>query len=264
MLQCHSSVTVPTGFWQGLMQSTYILISAAEYAGVQIEIAGPKYHHLVRVRRMRPGMVLRAALPDGRLLEAEISEITPDILRARVLREEMITGLSPCRITLHQAVLKGEKMELVVQKASELGVATLAPLLTRRSIPQWSPQQAAQRVERWQRIADAAAEQCERCIPMLVEMPRPLPQALQVEEPNRFLLHERQGFPLPAIAEKYPRLSTVGLFVGPEGGWSEEEVALLIAAGAMPIHLGGRILRAETASLVAVTLAQYIWGDLDR
>lgn len=174
------------------MQSTYILISAAEYAGVQIEIAGPKYHHLVRVRRMRPGMVLRAALPDGRLLEAEISEITPDILRARVLREEMITGLSPCRITLHQAVLKGEKMELVVQKASELGVATLAPLLTRRSIPQWSPQQAAQRVERWQRIADAAAEQCERCIPMLVEMPRPLPQALQVEEPNRFLLHERQ------------------------------------------------------------------------
>ncbi len=171
-------------------------------------------------------------------------------------------GLSPCRIMLCQAVLKGEKMDLVVQKASELGVTTLAPLQARRSIPQWKPAQAIERAERWQRIADAAAEQCERSIPLQVDVPGTLSDSLATPHGVSFLLHERDGQSLPALAEQYRSLQAIRLYVGPEGGWDEGEVRLLRDAGVIPIHLGGRILRAETASLAAVTLAQYLWGDL--
>ena len=244
------------------MNPTYLLITSADYQGAVLEIRGAKYHHLAHVRRVRVGAPLRAALPDGRVFVAEVAEITAELLRATITGEEQVLGLSPCRITLYQAVLKGEKMDMVVQKAGELGATTLVPLPAKRSIPQWTPAQALQRTERWQRIADAAAEQCERCIPLQVLAPQNLSEAIQSLQGRGLLLHEREGEPLPAIARQFPDLTEVGLFLGPEGGWDDVEVRLLRDAGVMPVHLGGRVLRAETASIVAITLAQYLWGDL--
>jgi 16S rRNA (uracil1498-N3)-methyltransferase len=125
-----------------------------------------------------PGERLLAALPDGRVLSAEVREITPDRLRARVLDEQPARGISPCRITLYQSILKGEKMDLVVQKATELGVDAIVPVFTRRTVPRWAPAAARERSERWGRIAAAAAEQCERSLPPQVLSPRELARTL--------------------------------------------------------------------------------------
>ncbi|MHB9130615.1 MAG: 16S rRNA (uracil(1498)-N(3))-methyltransferase [Armatimonadota bacterium] len=239
-----------------------LFIAVEELEASVIEITGDRYHHLARVRRVRIGESLQAALPDGRVLRVEVEEITQECLRARVVAEEPVCGVSPCRITLYQAVLKGEKMDLVVQKAAELGAALLVPLQSRRSIPRWSPAQAIERRERWQRIADSAAEQCERSIPMQVMSPRNLQDVLHSLPAISLLLHERQGNPLPQVVEQHPHLTQLGIFIGPEGGWDADEVEQLVQAGVLPIHLGGRILRAETASLAALTLMQYLWGDL--
>ncbi|OPZ83180.1 MAG: Ribosomal RNA small subunit methyltransferase E [bacterium ADurb.Bin429] len=242
------------------MPATFLFITPDESLGDTLMIGGARAHHLARVRRVAAGEQLRAVLPDGRVLRAEVMKVTASAVTARILAEEPPAGVSPCRITLCQAVLKGEKMELVVQKASELGAHALAPLFAARSVPRWTAAQARERAERWSRIAEASAEQCERSIPLRVLPPAPLPGP--PPEGLALLLHEREGHALPEIAAAHPRLDAVTLYVGPEGGWTDEEAALLRAAGARPIHLGGRVLRAETASIAAVTLAQYLWGDL--
>lgn len=241
---------------------TFLSIDPDELQEGLLEIAGARYHHLVRVRRLAVGALLCATLPDGRIYRAEIVDITGRSLRARVLGEEQPTGISPCHITLAQAVLKGDKMETVVQKATELGVRTLIPIRAARSIPRWTPEQADERVARWQRVAEGAAEQSERSLPLHITPIRSLADALRQPASLRIVLSERGGQTLRTLAARYPILPAVTLFLGPEGGWSEEEMTAFMADRVEPLHLGRRILRAETASLVAVALAQYHWGDL--
>lgn len=240
----------------------WLIINGEEQQGEELEIRGPRFHHLARVCRARVGETLRAALPDERVVRAEIVEITAEVVRARIVAEESPAGLPPCRITIYQAVLKGEKMDFVVQKATELGACTLAPLQARRCIPRWTPDQALERARRWQRIADAAAEQCERSIPLQVELPQCLTAAIAAQPPLALLLHERDGQHLRDLAAARPRVTDLGLYLGPEGGWDDEEVQTLRTAGVLPVHLGPRILRAETAAVTALALAQYLWGDL--
>ncbi len=241
---------------------TWIFITAEECRDTVLEIRGECYHHLVRVRRTRVGEALRAALPDGRVLVAEVTEISAEMLRAHITGEEPAVGQSTCRITLYQAVLKGEKMDLVVQKATELGVYALAPVWTRRSIPHWTPAQAYERTVRWQRIAEAASAQCERSIPPCIALPCELSAVSPSGADLALLLHERDGDSLHELAARHPGRTSLALFIGPEGGWDAEEIRALRVAGVLPIHLGPRILRAETASLTALALAQYLWGDL--
>ena len=240
----------------------WLIIAPEEYLNDELEIRGPRFHHLARVCRVRVGEVLRAALPNGRVVRAEVSEITADAVRARIDAEESPADLPPCRITLYQAVLKGEKMDFVVQKATELGACTLVPLQARRSVPRWTSEQALERAGRWQRIADAAAEQCERSIPLQVEPPQCLTAAIAAQPPLALLLHERNGQNLRELAAAHLCVTDLGLYLGPEGGWDDEEVQILRAAGVLPVHLGPRILRAETAAVTALALAQYLWGDL--
>lgn len=244
------------------MSVTFLSITKDDLCDGIILLADARFHHLVCVRRLPVGASLIATLPDGRALRAEIIEITARALRACVLGEERPTGVSSCSFTLVQAVLKGEKMDMVVQKATELGVRTLIPVLAARSIPRWTSAQAADRVARWQRVAESAADQCERSLPLHIAAVCPLADALRDPAPLRLVLSERRGQTLRVLASRYPCVSAVTLYLGPEGGWCEEEMAAFHAARAEPLHLGRRILRAETASLVAVALAQYQWGDL--
>lgn len=244
------------------MKSIHLCINNSDILQTTILLQGTKYHHLVRVRRVKVGAILHAVLPEGRILEALIAEITSDTLTATIIGEIAHTQPNLCRVTLYQAILKGEKMDMVVQKATELGITRFVPLITRRTVPHWSPEQALDRAERWQRISDAAREQCERAIPVQVEIPVNLQQAAADILPCRLVLHERKGKTLHEISTVFPVLPEIGLFIGPEGGWADEEIALLQSAEIIPLHIGGNILRAETASLVAVTLAQYIWGPL--
>jgi len=243
------------------MDHIYLFISPEDCQGTTLVISGQRYHHLAHVRRVQPGAELRAALPDGRVLCAHVVEITRDKLRADVTGETPPTGLSPCCLTLYQALLKGDRMEWVIQKACELGIHSVVPLETARSVPAWEPAKTCSRLERWQRIADAAAQQCERSVPLQVLAPRTPAQLTRHE--LLLLLHERDGQSLRALAAEYPGVTDLAIAIGPEGGWDDAETEMLRAAGAVPIHLGTRILRAETAAVAAATLAQFLWGDLE-
>jgi 16S rRNA (uracil1498-N3)-methyltransferase len=245
------------------MPALFIAIVPEDVHGAVLVVGGAQHHHLTRVRRVAVGAALRAALPDGRVLRAEITRITGTTLEARVLGEEPPAGVSPCAITLYQAVLKGERMEWVIQKAVELGVTAIVPLNAARSIPRWTDAQARERVARWQRIAEAAAEQSERSLPPRVEPLAAFPGP-DFSGSLRLLLHERAGVGLRAVAAEHQEAGEIALYLGPEGGWEEGETGALQEAGAIPIHLGGRVLRAETATLAALALVQYCWGDLGQ
>ena len=108
----------------------------------------------------------------------------------------------------------------------------------------------------------AAAGQSERPTPLQVALPRTPADACADLPPLSLLLHEREGDHLHALAERHPRAADLGLFLGPEGGWDDAEVTALRAAGVLPVHLGPRVLRAETATLATLALAQFVWGEI--
>jgi 16S rRNA (uracil1498-N3)-methyltransferase len=160
------------------------------------------------------------------------------------------------QITLAVALLKGEKFDLVVQKATELGVYKLAPLMTRfADIKLRDENDASKRVARWQRIALEAAKQCGRAVVPEVSLPVALTAVLDA---SCVLFSEKDG-------QGLTRRDTdkVTAIVGSEGGWSDEELDQARAAGAQIVTLGGRILRAETAAITAAALLQHRFGDLN-
>jgi 16S rRNA (uracil1498-N3)-methyltransferase len=160
---------------------------------------------------------------------------------------------SPLALTLGAALLKGEKFDLVVQKATELGVARVMPLVTQRA----DVRDGARRVERWRRVALAAAKQAGRAVvPEIAECAN-FADVLAQRWPARVMFAERGGAALPLT-----QATAACALVGPEGGWADEEIAAARDEGWQIVTLGGRILRAETAALVAVTLLQHHLGDL--
>lgn len=154
-------------------------------------------------------------------------------------------------VTLFAAVLKGDRQDWLIQKAVELGVSRIQPLLCARGVVKGS---APDRTERWQRIAREAAEQCERGIVPQVADPVPLERATWGGA-MALICTERQGQPLLAVLQAlqaHPGIRRLAVFVGPEGGWTPEEVSALLARGALAVSLGPRVLRAETAALAAL------------
>lgn len=193
---------------------------------------------------MRAGDPLVVLDGRGAAWEAELREVS---------REAVVIHLgdaSPCSpepdldVTLIAAVLKGERQDWLIQKAVELGVSRIQPVVCARSVVR----PGGEKVDRWQRIAQEAAEQCERGIVPAVAEPLPLARA-SWEGAIALVCTERQGAPLLAALPDAHRLA---LLIGPEGGWADEEVASLRERGALPVSLGPRVLRAETAALAAL------------
>jgi 16S rRNA (uracil1498-N3)-methyltransferase len=213
------------------------------------------------VLRLKPGALV--AVFDGTGVEYEgiVAETHGRCVTVRVRARTVPAVESPLRLTLAQALVKGEKFDLVVQKATELGVARIVPLVTHRTIVgAYSPQ----RLERWRRIALEAAKQSRRTRLVQIEEPQPVRSLLEpLHEPALFCA-EREGAPLREIATQWagapPRRLLI--FIGPEGGWTDEEIAAARRAGALLLSLGPRILRTETAGLVVLSMVQFLWGDL--
>jgi len=157
------------------------------------------------------------------------------------------------------ALLKADKLDTVIEKATELGVARIMLFASRYSLGRPS----AARLARWRQIAIAAAKQCERTVIPRIEGPLDIAAVLQKPAPYRLLLWEdsdcKQAADLASISVAP---AAVTLLVGPEGGFAPDEVAAARAAGWLPVTLGPRILRAETAAITAVALCQHLWGDL--
>ncbi len=208
--------------------------------------------HAVRVLRMRPGDRFVAFDGAGHQWEAELVEVrVPG--RARVLRELPAPSV-PYRLTVYQAVPKGDRMDLVVRMGTELGVWEFVPVRTRRTVA------AADRQDRWRRVAAEAAKQCGRStipeVAPLVEFCQALERFRQHQV--RLALWEGGGRPLAAVLHE-SRGDDLGVFVGPEGGWDPQEVASLERAAVL-CSLGPLVLRTETAAVAAASVVLALRG----
>jgi len=218
---------------------------------------GTQAEHLGRVLRAQVGMQADV-VAGGRVFHAEVAAVAAHEVRFNLLAE--ITAEPALPVTLVLAVYKFDRMEWAIEKATELGVATILPAISRRTEKHLA-QSAAKRVERWRRIVHEAAQQSRRSdIPMVMD-PVPLKQVLQAPSTNvRLVLAEQERTTtlrhalrehLAAAGTEMPSLE---MAIGPEGGWAPEEEALFDANGWRAVSLGPRILRAETAAITALSL----------
>jgi 16S rRNA (uracil1498-N3)-methyltransferase len=237
-----------------------------------IRLTAEESHHLARVLRLREGEMVSVFDGLGNEWECEIAAIHKSECRLSILKKLETVVESPLRLTLAQALVKGEKFDLVVQKATELGVSRILPVITEHCEIRISEERSEQRLQRWQRISLGAIKQSGRR--RLVEIDQPVKfqqfcRDLQGEPALIFSEKtgsektgsEKTGRGLPPLAAQDSGLTVV---IGPEGGWSDGELDLATSSGLIPVHLGPRILRTETAAITAVTLAQYHYGDLAR
>jgi 16S rRNA (uracil1498-N3)-methyltransferase len=229
--------------------------------GARIALPEHSAHHARDVLRLRPGVTVRVFDGRGREYEAVLDTV------ARVGVSGRVTGVvsprpeSPLAVTLALSPLKGDRMELAIQKATELGVAEIRPVVTARTDAAARPALKGARQDRWDKVASGAAEQCGRATVPIVAPTVTLAAFLAADHAgSRVVLLERDEGQ-PALAE-IARPKSLTILVGPAGGWEPAEVARLAEAGFAPVSLGPRILRAETAAIAALTAAQVLWGDL--
>ncbi len=243
----------------------FVLPGAFSSSAQEIELSAEESHHLTHVLRLREGAQVQVFDGAGQEWRGEVAEASPRRARLRLLAPLTHPVDSPLVLTLALALLKGEKFDWVLQKATELGVSRIVPLITEHCEWRRSEGGTAARSTRWQRITLEAAKQCGRRTFVEVASPTLLADfcaSRAGESCATLLLSERGGLSWKEMAAQLGPVSCLTIVIGPEGGWSDAEQRLTKEAGFHHLHLGPRILRAETAAISAVTLAQLLFGDL--
>lgn len=232
--------------------------------GARVTLPEHIAHHAREVLRLRAGAAVRVFDGGGREWDAVLDEASRRAVSARLLNAVAPRPESPLRLVLAMAALKGDRMELVLQKATELGVAEIWPVVTFRTDAAARPALQGSRAERWERVVSGAAEQCGRAVVPHVAPTVTLEGLLaRPFDGSRVALVETPGHPaLPSLP--VDPAAPLLLLVGPAGGFEPAEAESLQAAGFIPASLGPRILRAETAAVAAVAVAQAAWGDFGR
>jgi 16S rRNA (uracil1498-N3)-methyltransferase len=228
---------------------------ADEVVGKRAILHGKNAHHLARVLRAKVGQLFDV-VAEGRVREGRVASITDQRVEFELAAEVPSVDL-PVRITLLLAIFKFDRMEWALEKATELGVARITPLNARRTEAHLASA-AVRRVDRWRRIVHEAAQQARRASVPDVAAPLTLREALASSERGIVLAESERNLSLKrAISEMTP-VKAVTLAVGPEGGWTNDELESFHSAGWRPASLGSTILRAETASIaaLAVTIAE--------
>jgi 16S rRNA (uracil1498-N3)-methyltransferase len=232
--------------------------------GARVELPEHSAHHAREVLRLRAGAPVRVFDGAGAEFEAVLDAVTRRAVSARLGHALDPRPESALRLVLAVSALKGDRMDLVVQKATELGVTEIWPVITYRTDAAARPALQGSRSERWERVAAAAAEQCGRAVVPRVAPTTTLDGLLgRSFDGARAVLLETASHPALASIPVDPA-SALLLLVGPAGGFEPSEAERLRAASFVPASLGPRILRAETAAVAAVAIAQAVWGDLRR
>lgn len=230
--------------------------------GTSPVITGPDAAHIARSLRMRAGETLTLCDRNGEDYLCEITVVSSDTVALRVLEHSPCRNEPSCKITLFQALPKGDKMEWIVQKAVELGVYEIVPVQSARCVSRPDSRAAARKVERWQKIAEEAAKQCERgVIPRVGEL-IPFEEAVRRagSMQKRIVFYEGGGEDVGTLIDA--EVKSAAIFIGPEGGFEEAEVEAVLAAGGSAATLGPRILRAETAPLAALSVLMFATGNM--
>lgn len=270
--------------------------ATAPVVGAEVALADEDALHIARVLRLTIGeQVVLVIAPDCEAL-AELTVVSAKSVRARTIALRTVRREPPLRIRLAQGVAKGEKMDYIVQKSTEMGVSEIVPVVTERSIVRLDRERGEERAQRWQKIAREAAQQSGRTVVPRVLPPMAFAAALPgatnagatanpasispATADGRWLsvipyegeagrglydtLAAWREHPESRSVADHDGVPAVTVFIGPEGGFADREVAAAIAAGCVPVSLGPRILRTETAGPAAIAMILYHLGDLGR
>ena len=225
-----------------------------------IDLSTEAGQHIGVVLRKQIGEKLILFSGDNREWDAEIVAIHKKKVTVHIIATHIINRESPRIIRLAQAMAKSERMAWLVQKAVELGVTEINPLITQYGAYKLEVDRLTKKHQQWQAIAIAACEQCGRNQVPKVTFPRTLESFLQQErQDNAYVLEPHHG---KSYREYKEPVGSLTLMIGPEGGFSPKEFKHIITAGFMPLKLGPRILRTETATVSALSVVQAVWGDL--
>lgn len=238
-----------------------LLVPGAREGDVSVE--GPRLHYLTRVLRLAAGDPLEVFDGAGRAFPAKVAAVHE--ASATLTLGAAKDAPRPRAISVVQGLPKADKLELVLQKATELGAAAFAPAACARSVVKLEGKEEAKRA-RWQRIVEEAARQCGRADVPPVLPPKPLAEAVAAlpDEPLVLVLDEEErAVPLAAaFSQVSDSRRAVALVVGPEGGLTREELSALVARGAVGVSLGRLVLRTETAALAALSVLRHLDGEL--
>jgi 16S rRNA (uracil1498-N3)-methyltransferase len=240
-------------------------VSPEGFSNKTVTIQGPDVDHIRKVLRMKPGDRIGVVDNQGFQHKIVLSEVERDFVRGEILSTFALKTESPVKICMGQALIKGSGFDFLVRKATELGVHTIVPLITQHCVARLPQGSEVNRTQRWQRIAAEASKQCGR-----TRVPEVYPAMMSVEPfcrqfsdcdlklvfwegETRTRLHD-----IPADAS----VSSIAFLAGPEGGWADSEIELLRNQGYQTVSLGPRLLRADSVSLVILSLLQHRWGDL--
>ena len=224
--------------------------------GDKVNLEKNNEHHLLKVLRFPVDKTITLFNGDGFDYQAIVVS-TKKTCKVEILSQQKNESESSLDLTLAQGIAKGEKMDFLIQKAVELGVKRIIPIQTERCVVRLKADKAAKRIDHWQKIANHACGQSGRSVIVDISLPKTLTELLSKPNQNGFVLHHRATENL----EMMEKSSKATILIGPEGGLSDNEIKEAIKAGFQPILLGKRILRTETASLVAIANMQLLWGS---
>ena len=228
--------------------------------GSQCQLDDNAANHVGRVLRMQAGQALLLFNGDGHDYHATITEAGKKHVLVAVTEAAGNETESPLRVVLAQTLSKGDRMDYAVQKAVEMGVSEIVPLTTERCDVKLKGDREDKRLRHWQQVAISAAEQCGRARVPDIQPVMTVQQWLEHARACdlRLVLHHRTERSLNTLEKP----SSIALMIGPEGGLTAEEIALAEDNGFLPVALGPRVLRTETAPVAAIALCQWLWGDI--
>lgn len=242
----------------------HIFADPSEVQGDLLTVTGPEVNHIRNVMRLKPGEEISVSIgEDGKEYRYGIETLEEDrvLCRLRFVKDKDVE--LPVKVLLFQGLPKSDKMDLIVQKAVELGAAEIIPVSMQRCVVKLDATRAGKKIQRWQTIAESAASQSRRGVIPRVLPPMTMEEAVAYAEQNtqvRVLPYELQkdDGSTKDYLESIRAGQAVSIFIGPEGGFTPEEVELARQAGIRPISLGPRILRTETAGLAFLSWLIYI------
>jgi len=243
------------------MRITRCPVSLPLHVGLSLDLPDDIANHLVRVMRLGVGDGCVLFNGDGQDYSAELAEVGKRNARAVITAAQPVDNESPLAITLLQGIARGEKMDMILQKSTELGVAAIVPVNSERSEVRLDGERAAKRLAHWNNVVASACGQSGRAVIPSVSAPANLAQACAALPPGslRLCLDPRGQWTLATL----PAVGSAGIVVaiGPEGGWSARDLDVLVQAGFSGLQLGPRVLRTETAGLATLAALQARLGD---
>ncbi|MDG1819600.1 MAG: 16S rRNA (uracil(1498)-N(3))-methyltransferase [Porticoccaceae bacterium] len=232
-----------------------------------VDLDGSAARHLCSALRMKVGQEITLFNGQGGEYSGELTEVGKNKVSVKVLKHRDIDRESGLKVHLAIGVSRGERMDLIVQKATELGVTEITPLFTERTEVKLNGERLAKKLRHWQQVSISACEQCQRNLVPTINNPTPLDQWLHQsdtlptadnDQSLKLVLHHRTEKRL----SEHQAVKDICLLVGPEGGLGEREIEAAIEKGFQPLALGPRVLRTETAPLAAISIMQSLWGDM--